>query len=183
MNQKVEISVHPKDDYTGFPAFSQVLSAEPLEIVPFPRLKQADTFAVAGFLEALPSVGRRGISFMPTELLRLTEPGERRLAEEAFRSLPAGGPFHEPGYLQVLARRYGHEPVVWLYNAPGGSVYFPSLLMGSVLTEVVFGWPGVGRLMFDAIYSRDYPILLGIFLIISFFVIQVCTQSNVSRAC
>ena len=45
--------------------------------------------------------------------------------------------------------------------------------MGSVLTEVVFGWPGIGRLMYDAIYSRDYPILLGIFFIVSIFVILV----------
>ena len=52
-------------------------------------------------------------------------------------------------------------------------MYFPTLLMGSVLTEVVFGWPGVGRLMYDAIYSRDYPILLGIFFIVSIFVILV----------
>ena len=45
--------------------------------------------------------------------------------------------------------------------------------MGSVLTAVVFGWPGIGRLMYDAIYSRDYPILLGIFFIVSIFVILV----------
>ena len=45
--------------------------------------------------------------------------------------------------------------------------------MGSMLTEVVFGWPGIGRLMYDAIYSRDYPILLGIFFIVSIFVILV----------
>jgi ABC-type dipeptide/oligopeptide/nickel transport system permease component len=52
-------------------------------------------------------------------------------------------------------------------------MYFPTLLMGSVLTEVVFGWPGIGRLMYDAIYVRDYPILLGIFFIVSIFVILV----------
>jgi ABC-type dipeptide/oligopeptide/nickel transport system permease component len=52
-------------------------------------------------------------------------------------------------------------------------MYFPTLLMGSVLTEVVFGWPGIGRLMYDAIYSRDYPILLGVFFVVSIFVILV----------
>lgn len=52
-------------------------------------------------------------------------------------------------------------------------MYLPTLLMGSVLTEVVFGWPGIGRLTYDAIYSRDYPILLGVFFISSIFVIIV----------
>jgi len=53
------------------------------------------------------------------------------------------------------------------------AMYLPALLMGSVLTEVVFGWPGIGRLMYDAIYTRDYPILLGIFFIVSIFVVVV----------
>jgi ABC-type dipeptide/oligopeptide/nickel transport system permease component len=53
------------------------------------------------------------------------------------------------------------------------AMYLPALLMGSVLTEVVFGWPGIGRLMYDAIYTRDYPILLGIFFIVSIFVVIV----------
>jgi peptide/nickel transport system permease protein len=35
------------------------------------------------------------------------------------------------------------------------------LLSGSLLTEVVFAWPGVGRLNFDAILARDYPVILA----------------------
>lgn len=38
---------------------------------------------------------------------------------------------------------------------------------GSVLTESVFAWPGVGRLMYEALLSRDYPLLSGIFLFVS----------------
>jgi peptide/nickel transport system permease protein len=37
----------------------------------------------------------------------------------------------------------------------------PALLAGSVLTETVFGWPGMGRLTQDAILTRDYNVLLG----------------------
>jgi peptide/nickel transport system permease protein len=40
-----------------------------------------------------------------------------------------------------------------------------------VLVETVFGWPGLGRLMFEAISARDYPLLLGLFTVVSFFVI------------
>ncbi|KAF1044543.1 ABC transporter permease [Xylophilus sp.] len=35
---------------------------------------------------------------------------------------------------------------------------------GAILIETVFAWPGIGRLMFDAVSQRDYPLLLGIFL-------------------
>lgn len=36
---------------------------------------------------------------------------------------------------------------------------------GAVLTETVFAWPGIGRLMFDALVQRDYNLLLGTFLV------------------
>jgi peptide/nickel transport system permease protein len=38
---------------------------------------------------------------------------------------------------------------------------------GAIQTETVFSWPGVGRLMYDALITRDYPILQGSFLIVS----------------
>ena len=46
-------------------------------------------------------------------------------------------------------------------------------LSGAVLTEVIFGWPGVGRLTLDAISHRDYPVLMGIFILITFIVVAV----------
>jgi len=39
------------------------------------------------------------------------------------------------------------------------------LFTGAVLIETVFGWPGVGRLMNTAVFSRDYPLLMGILLV------------------
>jgi len=37
----------------------------------------------------------------------------------------------------------------------------PGLLSGAVILEVMFSWPGMGRLMFDAVMQRDYPVILG----------------------
>jgi len=48
---------------------------------------------------------------------------------------------------------------------------FGFLLTGAVLTETVFAWPGLGRLMYDSIYTRDYPVLMGMFILISLGVI------------
>ena len=47
------------------------------------------------------------------------------------------------------------------------------ILGGAVLTETVFAWPGIGRLMFDALIQRDYPVLLGVFLVTSVLVVLV----------
>ncbi|MCA1645575.1 MAG: ABC transporter permease [Chloroflexi bacterium] len=46
-------------------------------------------------------------------------------------------------------------------------------LSGAVLTEVVFGWPGIGRLTLDAIGHRDYPVLMGIFIAVTTAVVLV----------
>jgi peptide/nickel transport system permease protein len=43
-----------------------------------------------------------------------------------------------------------------------------SLLGGSVILEQIFQYPGMGMLMFDAAISRDFPLLMGVFIIISF---------------
>ncbi len=53
------------------------------------------------------------------------------------------------------------------------------LLAGSVLTETVFAWPGLGRLMFDAVSARDFPLLMGLFVVISSFVIVVNLVTDV----
>ncbi|WP_235034894.1 ABC transporter permease [Roseomonas sp. 18066] len=37
----------------------------------------------------------------------------------------------------------------------------PSLLGGALVTETVFTWPGMGRLFYDSIANRDYPVILG----------------------
>lgn len=38
----------------------------------------------------------------------------------------------------------------------------PALLSGSVIVEQIFAWPGLGRLYFDAVLARDYPLILGL---------------------
>jgi peptide/nickel transport system permease protein len=47
----------------------------------------------------------------------------------------------------------------------------PSLFTGSVLVETVFAWPGMGRLLFDSIGSRDYPVVEAMLLAVTLAVI------------
>ncbi|MFG1955457.1 ABC transporter permease [Micromonospora sp. NPDC048830] len=44
-------------------------------------------------------------------------------------------------------------------------------LSGSVLIETVFNWPGLGSLLFEAVTDRDYPVLLGVLLVITLGVV------------
>jgi peptide/nickel transport system permease protein len=48
-----------------------------------------------------------------------------------------------------------------------------SLLGGSVVVESVFAWPGLGQLAFDALFSRDYNLLLGIFFMSACLVVII----------
>lgn len=51
-------------------------------------------------------------------------------------------------------------------------------LTGAVLIEVIFAWPGLGRLLFDSAISRDYPVLLGVFLVASTMVVLVALVTD-----
>jgi peptide/nickel transport system permease protein len=50
---------------------------------------------------------------------------------------------------------------------------FGLLLGGAVLTETVFAWPGIGRLIVDSILARDYPMIQGVILIFGLLYILV----------
>lgn len=50
-------------------------------------------------------------------------------------------------------------------------IILPRLLSGTVVTETVFGWPGIGRLAVQAAQTRDYPLVMGLTLTASLMVI------------
>jgi peptide/nickel transport system permease protein len=57
-------------------------------------------------------------------------------------------------------------PVVTLAGLQAGQI-----VGGAILTETVFAWPGIGRLMFEALAQRDYQVLLGVFFVSSAMVV------------
>jgi ABC-type dipeptide/oligopeptide/nickel transport system permease component len=50
---------------------------------------------------------------------------------------------------------------------------FGTLLAGTIITESIFSWPGIGRLTVQAIQARDYPLLQGCILMIAFSYVVV----------
>jgi ABC-type dipeptide/oligopeptide/nickel transport system permease component len=93
------------------------------------------------------------------------------------------------GMLEVLAQDYirtarakgvGEAPVVWKHALKNASIPIVTivgidlgtLLGGSVITETIFAWPGVGRLSVQAIFNRDYPVVQSaVFLLSTTFVL------------
>ncbi len=71
--------------------------------------------------------------------------------------------------LQVLLRHAFPNALLPVVTLVG--TQFGTLLTGAVLTEIIFAWPGLGRLLYDATLARDYPLLMGVFLLASASVI------------
>jgi peptide/nickel transport system permease protein len=69
--------------------------------------------------------------------------------------------------------------VLWRHVLPNAIVTsitvvgleFGVLLAGAVVTETIFSWPGLGRLFYDAVFRRDFPLLSGCFIFASAAVI------------
>jgi peptide/nickel transport system permease protein len=101
-----------------------------------------------------------------TLVTRLTRSGLREaLAEDYVRTGWAKG----LNGVEVLFRHALPNALLPVVTLVGSQ--FGTLLTGAVLTEIIFAWPGLGRLLYDATLSRDYPLLMGIFLMASVSVI------------
>lgn len=59
---------------------------------------------------------------------------------------------------------------------------FGALLGGAVMTETIFSWPGIGRLTYDAIMNRDFPLLQGCILLIALSFVFVNLVVDVAYA-
>jgi peptide/nickel transport system permease protein len=98
------------------------------------------------------------------------------LAEDYVVTARAKG-VDERGVVYGHALRNAMLPIVTIIG-----FNFAFMMAGSVLTETVYAWPGMGRLMYDAVTSRDYPILLGLFYVISIMVILVNVITDIIYA-
>jgi len=59
---------------------------------------------------------------------------------------------------------------------------FAMYLNGSVITETIFAWPGLGKYMFTAITQRDLPVIQAILLVAAFIYVVAITLSDLVRA-
>lgn len=135
-------------------------------------------------LGLLPVSGRGGLSHLILPSLTLGTSMAALLTRMIRSSLL--DVIHED-YVQSARAKGLSEITVWLKHALRNSLLpvttilglqFGSLLAGSVITETIFTWPGIGRLTLQAIQTRDYPLVQGCVLVIAvcYLVINLFTD-------
>src|SRR4029077_14260264 len=72
------------------------------------------------------------------------------------------------GERTVTMRHVLRNSLIPVVTILGGSL--PNLFGGSVVVESVFSWPGIGRMAVGAAFSRDYPVLMGLLLMLALLV-------------
>lgn len=70
---------------------------------------------------------------------------------------------------EIITRHAGKNAIFPLITV--FSLLIPSLLSSNFVIETIFSWPGIGRLGYDAILARDYPLVLGLALFTTMIVI------------
>lgn len=81
--------------------------------------------------------------------------------------------------LTAKAKGLGRRAVIWRHALPNAmlpivtttALYVSLVVGGAIQVEAVFSWPGMGRLMYDAVLRRDYPILEASFFVFAVAVI------------
>lgn len=96
------------------------------------------------------------------------------LSQEFIRAARARG-LSERRIFLVHAFRHSLPPVITVFGVSLGS-----LIGGVVVIEVLFAYPGIGKLVVDAIRQRDYPLIQGYILIMAIIVFMVNTCVDLS---
>lgn len=106
--------------------------------------------------------------FFTARIARLTRSGMINVLKTDYvRTAHAKGLPHAAVVLKHALRNAG-LPIVTIIG-----IEFGTLLGGTVITETVFAWPGLGRLAVDAISARDYPVVQTVVLLISAMFVSI----------
>jgi peptide/nickel transport system permease protein len=97
---------------------------------------------------------------------RLTRATMLEVADQDFVKTARAKGVPEGRILRAHILRNALLPVITFAGIQAGQ-----LIGGSILVETVFAWPGIGRLAFEALLARDYPVLLGVFFCTSAMVV------------
>ena len=135
-------------------------------------------------LGLLPVSGRGGITFyiLPAATLGaalaaiLTRMVRASMLEEVSSDYVRTARAKGLSTMAVLFRHAFRNALIPIITILG--LQFGTLLAGTIVTENIFSWPGIGRLTVQAISSRDYPLLQGCILVItgSYVIVNLLTD-------
>jgi peptide/nickel transport system permease protein len=138
--------------------------------------------------DLLPVSGRGGLAslVLPAVTLGsaiaglLTRMVRAALADELARPYLLAARARGLGGAAVVARHALKNALVPVVTVVG--LQFGALLTGAVITETIFSWPGVGRLLIESIRLRDYPVLQGGVLLVALTYLVVNLATDVTYA-
>ncbi len=124
-------------------------------------------------LQILPAAGNEGpasfilpsltlAAFSIALITRMTRSSMLEVLHQDYVRTARAKGIQERGVLFHHALKNALIPVITVIG-----LQFGTLLGGAVLTESVFGWPGVGQLLLNSISARDYPTVQGVVLVFS----------------
>ncbi len=113
----------------------------------------------------LPTSGRGGLdhlilpavtmaTHLAASLARRTRTSMREVLGQNYLNTARAKGLGEPSVIWAHALKNAAIPITTLIG-----VQFGTLLGGSIVTEMIFAWPGVGRLAVQSIFARDYPVV------------------------
>ncbi len=125
---------------------------------------------VAGRLQWLPAGGIQGFSsyilpgftlgwFVVAGMMRLLRSGMLEVLDSEYVKLARVKGVAERRVVWLHALKNALIPVVTF-----AGIYFAILVTTAIVVETVFAWPGLGRLAYEAISSRDYPVIQAVVL-------------------
>lgn len=146
-------------------------------LIPFQRVTGFMVFdsIITGNLNALLSVLKHlilpalALGTIPMAIIaRVTRSSMLEVLRQDFIRTERAKGLSERVVIYRHAARNAMVPVVTVIG-----LNFGLLLSGAILTETVFSWPGLGRLVVESVYERDYPLVVGCILIFAIIFVFV----------
>jgi peptide/nickel transport system permease protein len=140
------------------------------------------------YLDIFPVSGREGFTsvILPAVclglslsaiLMRMTRASMLEVIQEDYVRTALAKGVSKPKIYFKHALRNAMIPIITILG-----LQFGSLLTGTVITETIFDWPGIGSLFFESIQQRNYPVVQACVLFISFTYVAVNLLTDVAYA-
>jgi peptide/nickel transport system permease protein len=107
-------------------------------------------------------------TFLTAGFMRLTRSSMLDVMESEYVKLARIKGLPEPIVVWKHSLRNALIPVLTLWG-----VFVGNLITGAIVTETVFAWPGVGRLTYEAVIYRDFPLLQAVIMLEAVLIVLV----------
>lgn len=107
-------------------------------------------------------------TFLIAGFMRITRSAMLEVMESEFVKLARIKGLSETTVIWKHCLRNALIPVLTLWG-----VFVGNLITGAIVTETVFAWPGIGRLTYEAVIYRDYPLLQAVIILKSILILII----------